>query len=235
MLNDTYTTLESNNINKKHNFSISEQQQQQPSQQQPSQQQQEHHVHFDENCLKDDYELDSSVTYQKAGDNVIAIHLGFLQINHRYLIELRLPGNLFKCGNIETVKLIPDDSSVPSVHCRLIDIVNEKSIPAASDASTTTTTITSGTLKNDTNNATAIDYHDVKVEYFAHREKLLREELKLINANNKEELLKLVITARVLGKGKGTPMLRNGIHCIGVEVDEESEQSDASSSFARVY
>ena len=29
------------------------------------------------------------------------------------------------------------------------------------------------------------------------------------------------------GKGQGTPMLRDGIHCIGVdEVDEESELSD---------
>ena len=30
----------------------------------------------------------------------------------------------------------------------------------------------------------------------------------------------------LLGKGKGTPALRRGIHCIGVEVDDESEQSD---------
>lgn len=30
----------------------------------------------------------------------------------------------------------------------------------------------------------------------------------------------------LLGKGKGTPLLKNGIKCIGVEVDDESEASD---------
>ena len=30
----------------------------------------------------------------------------------------------------------------------------------------------------------------------------------------------------ILGKGQGTPMLKDGIHCIGVQVDEESEASD---------
>jgi hypothetical protein len=29
-----------------------------------------------------------------------------------------------------------------------------------------------------------------------------------------------------LGKGQGTPMLKDGIHLIGVEIDEESEASD---------
>jgi hypothetical protein len=28
------------------------------------------------------------------------------------------------------------------------------------------------------------------------------------------------------GRGKGTPLLRNGIRCIGVELDDESEASD---------
>jgi hypothetical protein len=29
-----------------------------------------------------------------------------------------------------------------------------------------------------------------------------------------------------IGRGKGTPLLRNGIKCIGVELDDESEASD---------
>ena len=29
-----------------------------------------------------------------------------------------------------------------------------------------------------------------------------------------------------VGKGKGTPALRRGIHCIGIDVEDESEQSD---------
>jgi len=28
------------------------------------------------------------------------------------------------------------------------------------------------------------------------------------------------------GKGKGTPALRRGIHCIGIDVEDESEHSD---------
>lgn len=166
---------------------------------------------------------------------MIAVHLGFLQINHRYLIDLRLPGNLFKCNNIETIKLIPDDNLLPNIHCRLVEIENKTISVSLTDDEKLYTSDT----KSNANKTTVIDYHDIKVEYFAHREKLLREELKLINANNREELLKLILTARVLGKGKGTPMLRNGIHCIGVEMDEESEQSDAqgtsSASFSRAY
>lgn len=173
---------------------------------------------------------------------MIAVHLGFLQINHRYLIDLRLPGNLFKCNNIETIKLIPDDNSVPNLHCRLVEIENKTISVSLTDdqkLSASDKKLNATNEISDTNKSIVIDYHDIKVEYFAHREKLLREELKVINANNKEELLKLILTARVLGKGKGTPMLRNGIHCIGVEMDEESEQSDAqgtsSTSFSRAH
>lgn len=89
---------------------------------------------------------------------------------------------------------------MPNIHCKLVEFSGK--------------------------NSDKSDNIDLKVEYFAHKEKLLKEELKLINSTNSEELLKLVVTARVLGKGKGTPMLRNGIHCIGVEEDEESEASD---------
>lgn len=124
-----------------------------------------------------------------------------MQINHRYLIELKLPASLFKCETepiIETAD--PSSSAIPNIHCKLIEF--------------------SGKSTEKTEN------YDVKIEYFAHKEKLLKEELKLRNAKNSEELLTLVVTARVLGKGMGTPMLRSGIHCIGVERDDESEASD---------
>lgn len=122
------------------------------------------------------------------------------------MIELKLPTTLFKsCA--DTIILAPDENAIPNVHCKLIDY---------SEKHSTEKLPTIGR-----------DYYDIKVEYFAHREKLLKEELKLVNAKNLEELLKLIITARVLGKGKGTPMLRNGIHCIGFEPDDtESDASD---------
>ena len=36
----------------------------------------------------------------------------------------------------------------------------------------------------------------------------------------------IIVYFSALGKGKGTPMLRDGITCTGVEVDEDSEASD---------
>jgi hypothetical protein len=36
----------------------------------------------------------------------------------------------------------------------------------------------------------------------------------------------LGLTFYLAGRGKGTPLLRNGIRCIGVELDDESEASD---------
>ena len=39
----------------------------------------------------------------------------------------------------------------------------------------------------------------------------------------------LTLSARVLGKGKGTPMLKSGIHLLGVEhADDDSTASELS-------
>lgn len=65
---------------------------------------------------------------------------------------------------------------------------------------------------------------EVSLELLAHKEKLLREKIVLLKPRGGE--LKLTIHARVLGKRKGTPMLRDGIKCINVEQDDESEASD---------
>ncbi|XP_073841057.1 adipose-secreted signaling protein [Musca autumnalis] len=157
----------------------------------------DHHVHFDVTSLKDDFENDSCVTYQRAGDTIV-VSLGFLQINHRYTIDLKLPSNLF--GDLSNIQFKPDVNTIPSLHCRITDF--------------------SG-VKDDEH-----DFYEMKIEFFAYKEKLLRETLHIVNSNDDKEMLKLVIAARVLGKGKGTPMLRTGIHCIGVEQDEESEASD---------
>lgn len=75
--------------------------------------------------------------------------------------------------------------------------------------------------------AVSSDKKDIilKLELFAYKEKLLKEELRLERCDTKS-LLTLVVLARVLGRGKGTPLLRNGIRCIGVELDDESEASD---------
>lgn len=178
----------------------------------------EHHVHFDQTTLKDDdFEADSTcVTYQQVGENIVEVHLGFLQQNHRYLIELHLPADLFKCQPNAAVNLVADNNIVPNVHCKLADRVVELVKESHEKSDHPPVPSTSNKEK----------YFVIKVEFFAHKEKLLREELKLINSNNCEDLLKLFVSARVLGKGKGTPMLRNGVHCLGYESDGESSKSD---------
>lgn len=157
------------------------------------------------------------MTYQQVGDNEFDVHLGFLQHNHRYLIELHLPADLFKCKPNVPINLVADNNVAPNIHCKLADCVSE--IYKCSTEH-----------NNDTSNSEHSNKKEklfvIKVEYFAHKENILREELKLVNVNNSIELLRLMVTARVLGKGKGTPMLRNGIHCLGYESDGESSESD---------
>ncbi|XP_016992558.1 adipose-secreted signaling protein [Drosophila takahashii] len=161
---------------------------------------QDHHVHFDTNTVKDAFESDSCVTYQRSGDTIV-VSLGFLQINHRYLIDLKVPTSLFGDAGTLGSKFEPVVSATPSLHCRITEFAG---------------------TKHDEH-----DFFEMKIEFFAYKEKLLREVLHIVSSSNDKELLQLVIAARVLGKGKGTPMLRTGIHCIGVERDEdESEASD---------
>lgn len=159
--------------------------------------------------MKDeDFETDSScVTYQQIGCNEVDVQLGFLQHNHRYLIELHLLADLFKCQPNVPINLVADNNVTPNVHCKLADCVTELYKTSNDDSP----------LNAQSSSAKESKYFVIKVEYFAHKENILREELKLINTNNSVELLKLYVTARVLGKGKGTPLLRNGIHCLGYE------------------
>lgn len=87
-----------------------------------------------------------------------------------------------------------DEATVPNIHCKLL------------------------TFKGDTTEQS--QFYEAEIEFFAHKEKLLKEELKLITSTDKP--VKLLFSARVLGRGKGTPMLKNGIHLLGIEDDDES-------------
>lgn len=168
----------------------------------------EHHVHFDDTiALKDEFETENSVTYQKTGDHSIIVHLGFLQVHHRYHIDLRLPAAWFD-SSAEPL-LVPASNDDSNVHCRLVNFhYSEEAIPSSTKKDDDATEVSKAEVR---------PYYNIKVEYFAHDDKLLKEGLKLVNAKNLQEIVKLIITARVLGKGKGTPLLRNGIHCIGSE------------------
>ncbi|XP_053670605.1 UPF0687 protein C20orf27 homolog [Anopheles nili] len=165
-----------------------------------------HHVHFDQTVINDGLH-DNSIIYQVAPDGTsLTVHLGFLQINHRYRIELNVPAYAMKDAGFVVAgnsAFIAQDIAVPNVNCKLLD------------------------FSSSTVEVKGVEHFAVTLEFYAYKEKLLKEHLRLCGKEESDRKLELVLVARVLGKGKGTPMLRNGIHCIGVEKDdEESEMSD---------
>ncbi|KAH9520236.1 hypothetical protein Btru_060328 [Bulinus truncatus] len=68
--------------------------------------------------------------------------------------------------------------------------------------------------------------HSVVLTFRAVKEKLMTESVTLQSKSDPRKTLTLIMNARVLGKGKGTPSLKKGIHCIRIEWDEESDASD---------
>lgn len=72
------------------------------------------------------------------------------------------------------------------------------------------------------------DYlYKIKFQLLASKEKLMREKLVLKNPEKPSQIA-LILNARVLGRGKGTPLLRSGIHCIGIKESNEDDDSDLS-------
>ncbi|XP_056407963.1 adipose-secreted signaling protein [Hyla sarda] len=68
--------------------------------------------------------------------------------------------------------------------------------------------------------------HAIKCEYTAHKEGVLKEEMILASETNHKTIVKVVVQARVLDRHHGTPMLLEGVRCIGAEPEYDSEQSD---------
>lgn len=64
--------------------------------------------------------------------------------------------------------------------------------------------------------------HKLVVEFNALKEKLMKEKITIQSATS-DDMLCLIFHARVLGKHKGTPSLRAGVHCIRIEPDDEEE------------
>jgi hypothetical protein len=156
-------------------------------------------VHFD--AITDDFESEHShPVIRKGAHGIINIHLGFLQVKHRYRVELNLPLDVLAnhCHDTHKLVLKVEENSVPNIHCKLLSFKGK-----ATEQS---------------------QFYEAEFEFFAHKEKLLKEELKLATCDN--TAVKLLFHARVLGRGKGTPMLKEGIHLLGIEDDEESGESE---------
>ncbi|XP_060102084.1 adipose-secreted signaling protein [Heteronotia binoei] len=72
----------------------------------------------------------------------------------------------------------------------------------------------------------ASEGYNLKCEYTAHREGVLREELELCSVANNSASVRVVVQARVMDRHHGTPMLLEGVKCIGAELEYDSEQSE---------
>ncbi|XP_062489765.1 adipose-secreted signaling protein [Pezoporus occidentalis] len=68
--------------------------------------------------------------------------------------------------------------------------------------------------------------YSVKCEYTAHKEGVLKEEMVLASEAGEGATIRVVVQARVMDRHHGTPMLLDGVRCIGAELEYDSEQSD---------
>lgn len=66
----------------------------------------------------------------------------------------------------------------------------------------------------------------VTCEYMAHQEGVLCEEALLVSESKEDMSVRVKVHARVLDRHHGTPMLLEGVRCIGAELEYDSEQSD---------
>lgn len=162
----------------------------------------EHHVHFDAAQLHD-----NTILYQVSGDGKnLTVHLGFLQVKHRYRVELNVPVKILAEAGFDVgsnTSFIVEEEIVPNINCKLHEFSTNHSVDRYGS-----------------------QCFAAVLEFFAHKEKLLKENLKVCGNEDANIKLNITFVARVLGSGKGTPMLREGIHFISAEVVEESELSD---------
>ncbi|XP_034020102.1 UPF0687 protein C20orf27 homolog [Thalassophryne amazonica] len=66
----------------------------------------------------------------------------------------------------------------------------------------------------------------VTCEYMAQQEGVLCEEALLLSETNEEVCVRVKVHARVMDRHQGTPMLLDGVRCIGVDLEYDSEHSD---------
>ncbi|XP_026879441.1 UPF0687 protein C20orf27 homolog [Electrophorus electricus] len=66
----------------------------------------------------------------------------------------------------------------------------------------------------------------VVCEYSAQQEGVVQEELTLVNRSRRDSSVRVRLQARVMDRHHGTPMLLEGVHCLGTEKNIASEASD---------
>ncbi|XP_065777573.1 adipose-secreted signaling protein isoform X1 [Muntiacus reevesi] len=68
--------------------------------------------------------------------------------------------------------------------------------------------------------------YSVKCEYSAHKEGVLKEEMLLACEGGTDTCVRVMVQARVMDRHHGTPMLLDGVKCVGAELEYDSEHSD---------
>ncbi|XP_051947630.1 UPF0687 protein C20orf27 homolog [Xyrauchen texanus] len=66
----------------------------------------------------------------------------------------------------------------------------------------------------------------VTCEYMVHQEGVMSEEVQIVSESKDDVYVKVKVHARVMDRHHGTPMLLDGVRCIGEELEYDSEQSD---------
>ena len=73
------------------------------------------------------------------------------------------------------------------------------------------------------------NFVDVVFELTPQKEKLHKEKFYIVSSEEKSTCCQLTLNCRVLGKGKGTPLLKNGVRMI--EVLDDPDESDINSDW----
>ncbi|CAH1254212.1 C20orf27 [Branchiostoma lanceolatum] len=70
------------------------------------------------------------------------------------------------------------------------------------------------------------DSHTLVLEVCTEKDGVVKEELFLTTEEDATKKMWVELHARIMGKGKGTPLLKEGVRCTKVNVEEDSEISD---------
>ncbi|XP_060065009.1 adipose-secreted signaling protein-like [Ylistrum balloti] len=65
--------------------------------------------------------------------------------------------------------------------------------------------------------------HNIEVEFHAIKDKLVNEVLTIKSSTDESQTVELMFKARVMGKGKGVPAIKNGIHCYKVDAEDDTD------------
>ncbi|KAM4672719.1 adipose-secreted signaling protein isoform 1-T2 [Amazona ochrocephala] len=159
------------------------------------------HVHFEEQLH------DSAVMVTPEGDGSFLVKVGFLRILHKYEITFLLP--------LRSLGRAPSALPLPTLNLRVTAIT-----PLPEDLHQSPADCCGVASVWD------VGGYSVKCEYTAHKEGVLKEEMVLVSEAGEGATIRVVVQARVMDRHHGTPMLLDGVRCIGAELEYDSEQSD---------